>query len=416
MKSTQEVLIIGFVWPEPNSSAAGGRMVQLIQLFQQNGWSSTFASPAMDSEYMVDLDALGVAKKSIALNCESFDTFIQELNPSIVLFDRFMIEEQFGWRVAEHCPDAIRLLDTEDLHCLRLARQKAFKENRSFTTDDLLMEDVAKREIASILRCDLSFMISEIEMELLQSVFKIDQSLLYYLPFLLEPMDSATFQNWISFEERTDFIFIGNFLHEPNWNAVQYLKETIWPLIRKQLPNVRLHIYGAYPSQKVLQLHQPKEHFYIMGRADDAQKVVRQARVVLAPLRFGAGIKGKLVEAMQCGTPSVTTTIGAESMHGDLSWNGFVADDPQLFADAAVQLYQDPIIWHKAQINGIEIVEKRYLKSLFANDLIQYILSVQSNLKQHRLDNFMGAMLQHHTLTSTKYMSRWIEAKNKNLT
>ena len=197
---------------------------------------------------------------------------------------------------------------------------------------------------------------------------------------------------------------------------IKYLKETIWPLIRKQLPNVRLHIYGAYPSQKVLQLHQPKEHFYIMGRADDAQKVVRQARVVLAPLRFGAGIKGKLVEAMQCGTPSVTTTIGAESMHGDLSWNGFVADDPQLFADAAVQLYQDPIIWHKAQINGIEIVEKRYLKSLFANDLIQYILSVQSNLKQHRLDNFMGAMLQHHTLTSTKYMSRWIEAKNKNLT
>lgn len=413
MKIAQQVLIIGFVWPEPNSSAAGSRMVQLIQLFQENGWKVTFASPAMDSDYMVDLDALGVNSKSIVLNCSSFDTFIQELNPSIVLFDRFMIEEQFGWRVAEYCPDAIRLLDTEDLHCLRLARQKAFKENRIFTTDDLLVEDVAKREIASILRCDISFMISEVEMKLLQSVFKIDQSLLYYLPFLLEPIDSATFQKRISFEERKDFIFIGNFLHEPNWNAVQYLNETIWPLIRKQLPDVRLHIYGAYPSQKVLQLHQPKEHFYIMGRADDAQKVVSQARVVLAPLRFGAGIKGKLIEAMQCGTPSVTTSVGAESMHGDLPWNGFITDDPQLFADTAVQLYQDKIIWYKAQQNGIEIIEKRYLKSLFANDLIQHMLSVQSNLKQHRLSNFMGAMLQHHTLTSTKYMSRWIEAKNK---
>ena len=414
MKSVQQVLIIGFVWPEPNSSAAGGRMVQLIRLFLENGWQVTFASPAMDSAYMVDLDALGVSKKPIALNCESFDSFLQELNPSIVLFDRFMIEEQFGWRVTEQCPDALRLLDTEDLHCLRLARQKAFKEGRDFTTADLLVEDVAKREIASILRCDISFMISEVEMELLQTVFKIDASLLYYLPLLLESIDVTAIQNGMAFEERKDFIFIGNFLHEPNWNAVQYLKETIWPLIRKQLPDVGLRIYGAYPSQKVLQLHQPKENFYIMGRADDAQEVVSKARVVLAPLRFGAGIKGKLVEAMQCGTPSMTTTIGAESMHGDLPWNGFVADDAQAFSDAAVQLYQDEKIWYEAQKNGIQIMKQRYLKSLFAEDLIEYIVSVQKKLNQHRLANFIGSMLHHHTLTSTKYMSRWIEAKNKN--
>jgi glycosyltransferase involved in cell wall biosynthesis len=413
MKNTQEVLIVGFVWPEPNSSAAGGRMVQLIRLFQDNGWAVTFASPAMDSPFMVDLEALGVCKKTIALNCESFDVFIKELNPSVVLFDRFMMEEQFGWRVAEQCPGALRLLDTEDLHCLRLARQKAFKSGRNFTTVDLLTEEVAKREIASILRCDVSFMISEVEMELLQSVFKIDSSLLYYLPLLLEPIDVTAIRNGIAFGERKDFIFIGNFLHEPNWNAVQYLKETIWPLIRKQLPAAGLCIYGAYPSQKVLQLHQPKEHFFIMGRADDAQEVVRKSRVVLAPLRFGAGIKGKLLEAMQCGTPSVTTTIGAESMHGDLSWNGFVTDDPQAFADAAVQLYQEETIWHKAQGNGIQIMEKRYLKSLFADDLIEHILSVQGSLSQHRLNNFMGTMLQHHTLMSTKYMSRWIEAKNR---
>jgi glycosyltransferase involved in cell wall biosynthesis len=413
MKITQQVLIIGFVWPEPNSSAAGGRMVQLIRLFQENGWQVTFASPAMDSPYMVDLDALGVSKKTIALNCESFDVFIKELNPSMVLFDRFMMEEQFGWRVAEQCPGALRLLDTEDLHCLRFARQKAFKANRDFTTADLLAEEVAKREIASILRCDISFMISEVEMELLQTVFKIDPSLLYYLPLLLESIDETAIQNGLSFEERKDFIFIGNFLHEPNWNAVQYLKETIWPLIRKQLPGVGLRIYGAYPSQKVLQLHQPKESFFIMGRAEDAQEVVRKSRVVLASLRFGAGIKGKLLEAMQCGTPSVTTAIGAESMHGDLPWNGFVADDPQAFADAAVKLYQEEMIWNKAQENGIRIMEKRYLKSLFGTDLIQHILTVQGNLNQHRLNNFMGAMLQHHLLTSTKYMSRWIEAKNR---
>jgi glycosyltransferase involved in cell wall biosynthesis len=413
MNQVQKLLIIGFVWPEPNSSAAGGRMMQLISLFKAQGFSITFASPAQNSDFMVDLQEYEVDKKSIELNNSSFDFFIKELNPSVVLFDRFMMEEQFGWRVAENCPDALRLLDTEDLHCLRLARQKAFKENRFFNTTDLFIEEVAKREIASILRCDLSLMISEFEMELLESTFKIDLALLYYLPFLLEAIDDAEIKEMSSFEERNDFIFIGNFLHEPNWNAVQYLKGTIWPLIKRRLPEAVLNVYGAYPSQKVLQLHNKKESFLIMGRAIDAQEVVQEARVVLAPLRFGAGIKGKLLEAMQCGTPSVTTSIGSESMHGDLPWNGFITDDVADFVNRAVQLYQDKIIWGKAQKNGIEIVNKRYSTGLFETDFSTKIEFLRSNLQQHRLNNFMGSMLQHHTLKSTKYMSRWIEEKNK---
>ncbi|MBG6110006.1 hypothetical protein IWX84_000867 [Flavobacterium sp. CG_9.10] len=413
LNQVQQLLIIGFVWPEPNSSAAGGRMMQLISFFKEEDFKITFASPAQDSDFMVDLKEYGVDKKSITLNCSSFDVFVKELNPDIVLFDRFMMEEQFGWRVAENCPNAVRLLDTEDLHCLRLARQKAFKENRLFQTTDLFVEEVAKREIASILRCDLSLMISEFEIELLTSVFKIDENLLYYLPFLLEPITVITFDKLPSFEERNGFVFIGNFLHEPNWNAVQYLKETIWPLIKKQLPDAVLNIYGAYPSQKVLQLNNVKEGFLIKGRADDAQEVVRNGRVVLAPLRFGAGIKGKLLEAMQCGTPSATTTIGAESMQGNLPWNGFVEDDPQLFADKAVELFQDKNTWLQAQKNGMAIINTRYLRALFEADFKEQIQSLQSNLPQHRLNNFMGELLQHHTLKSTKYMAKWIEEKNK---
>ena len=409
----QQLLIIGFVWPEPNSSAAGGRMLQLIALFKEEGYIITFASPAQDSDFMANLEEYGVGKKSIALNSSSFDVFVKELNPTVVLFDRFMMEEQFGWRVVENCPNALRLLDTEDLHCLRLARQKAFRENRFFQTSDLLLEEVAKREIASILRCDLSVMISEFEMELLTSEFKIDKALLYYLPFLLEPIPVSAFEKVPSFKERKDFVFIGNFLHEPNWNAVQYLKETIWPLIREQLPQAVLNIYGAYPSQKVLQLHLPKEGFLIKGRALKAQEVISNARIVLAPLRFGAGVKGKLIEAMQCGTPSVTTAIGAESMHNILPWNGFITDDPQSFANEAVQLYNDKKRWLTAQNSGLAIINQRYSKALFAEDFKKQILFLQANLQQHRLTNFMGAMLQHHTMNSTKYMSRWIEAKNK---
>ncbi|MFA9188116.1 glycosyltransferase [Flavobacterium sp. FBOR7N2.3] len=413
MNQMQSLLIIGFVWPEPNSSAAGGRMMQLISLFQKQGFQVIFASPAQNSNFMVDLSEFDVQKESIELNNSSFDDFIKELNPKIVLFDRFMIEEQFGWRVAENCPDALRVLDTEDLHCLRLARQKAFKEKREFQISDLLAEEVAKREIASILRCDLSLMISEYEIELLINVFKIDKALLYYLPLLLNPEAIPDLNLLPDFETRKDFVFIGNFLHEPNWNAVQYLKETIWPIIKKQLPDAVLNVYGAYPSQKVLQLNNVKEGFLIQGRAQNANEVVEKARIVLAPLRFGAGIKGKLLEAMQCGTPSVTTAIGAESMQGNLPWNGFVEDNPELFADKAIQLYQHKEIWLQAQDNGIEIIKQRYLRKLFEGDFATQIQFLLSNIKQHRLNNFMGELLQHHTLKSTKYMSRWIEEKNK---
>jgi len=121
MKTTQNILIIGFVWPEPNSSAAGTRMEQLLLLFKEWGWSVTFATPALDSNFMVDLETIGVEKRTIALNCSSFDEFVQELNPSIVLFDRFLMEEQFGWRVAEYCPNALRILDTIDLHYFGLS-------------------------------------------------------------------------------------------------------------------------------------------------------------------------------------------------------------------------------------------------------------------------------------------------------
>ena len=414
MNQIKKLLIIGFVWPEPNSSAAGGRMMQLISIFKKNGFEITFASPALDSDFMVDLSELGVEKKAIELNNSSFDDFITDLNPDVVLFDRFMIEEQFGWRVAENCPKAIRLLDTEDLHCLRVARQKAFKENRTFELNNLLSEEVAKREIASILRCDLSFIISEFEMNVLKEIFKIDSDVLYYLPFLVYEMSDLDLLKLPLFEERKNFVFIGNFLHEPNWNTVQYLKESIWPLIKNQFPEAVLEVYGAYPSQKVLQLHQSKNSFFIKGRAVDANEVVKNARVVLAPIRFGAGLKGKLLEAMQCGTPSMTTTIGSEAMYANLPWNGFITDDVETFAKKAVELYHDENLWKQSQKNGVAIVNECYQLSKYSTALVAKINSLLNDSESHRLQNFMGSLLQHHTLKSTKYMAKWIEAKNKN--
>jgi len=407
--SMQNILIIGYVWPEPNSSAAGSRMMQLVEFFLAQSWTVTFASAAAPSSHMADLDSLGVHKATIELNNSSFDKYIRQLAPDLVLFDRFMIEEQFGWRVAKHCPNALRLLDTEDLHCLRNARHRALKANREISTEDLNSE-MAIREVAAILRCDLSLVISQFEMGLLTDHYGVSSDLLLHLPFLLPNISSETF---IPFEQRSGYISIGNFRHAPNWDAVLHLKNTIWPLIRAQHPPAQLHVYGAYPPPKATQLHDPRQGFLVEGWAEDAHRAMSQARVCLAPLRFGAGLKGKLIDAMRSGTPSVTTSVGAESMHGNLPWSGAIEDDPQQFADAAVRLYQDPEQWQRAQGNGRAIISQCYDEAQLGKRLLNGLNELRRTLTAHRLNNFTGAMLQHHTMQSTRYMAQWIEAKSK---
>jgi len=445
--TNQTLLIIGYVWPEPNSSAAGTRMMQLIEVLNQDHWKITFASPAKLGEHKQDLTSYDIQEKNIELNDSSFDQFIEQLQPGLVIFDRFMMEEQFGWRVEQYAPQAIRVLNTEDLHSLRASRQQILKHylktqpqevdltnlklnDQAWLFAEMAKSDIAKREIASIFRCDLTLMISEFEMELLHQQFHVPKQQLFYLPFLYGSINPSALP---TFEQRQHFVTIGNFRHQPNWDAVLWLKESIWPKIRQQLPNAELHIYGAYPPPKATALHNPKQGFLVKGWAQDAFEVIAHAKVLLAPLRFGAGIKGKLAEAMLNGTPSVTTLIGSESML-ELNiehWPGVIANNTNDFVQAAITLYQDDQAWQNYQMTGFKNVSQRYLKygdshnngsysdvyngnSNIENNLLTTIKNLQTNLNQYRDQNFIGSMLNHHHHKSTKYMAQWIEAKNKN--
>ncbi|MFN4075879.1 MAG: glycosyltransferase [Cloacibacterium sp.] len=402
----KNLVIIGKVFPEPNSTAAGYRMIQLMDLFLTQNYQITFLSTATISENSFDLSSKNISFQNIVLNDSSFDELIKNLNPEIVIFDRFTTEEQFGWRVSEQVPNAVKILDTEDLHFLRNAREKAFKQNRNLEHSDLI-NDVFKRELASILRCDLSLIISEFEMNLLIEKFKMDENILFYLPLF-----GAVKKPKTPFSERKNFISIGNFLHEPNWQTVLQLKK-LWKNIKNQLPEAEIHIYGAYASEKVFLLHNEKEGFIIKGRAECVESVFSQAKVLLAPIPFGAGIKGKLLESMQFGLPNVTSAVGAEAMHGNHDWNGFITDNETEFVEKAVLLYQDENLWQKSQENGYKIVENRFKKELFEPHFIHKIQEISENLESHRNQNFLGQILQHHTLQSTKYLSKWIEEKNK---
>jgi O-antigen biosynthesis protein len=403
----KRILIIGKVWPEPNSSAAGTRMMQLIHHFLNDGAELTFISSAKETAFQADLKSLNITCFSFQPNDSAFNAFIEAYSPTSVVFDRFMTEEQFGWRVMDVCPNALRILNTEDLHFLREARHDALKKGEIFD-ERTLRSEMLLRELAAIYRCDLTLLVSDIEVQLLRETYEIPREKLVHLPFYAADVNREI----PSFEEREDFLFIGNFWHEPNWDAVRYLKSTLWPLILKQVPTAKLKIYGAYCSEKVYQLANEKERFLVMGRAEDALEVMLNARVCLAPLRFGAGIKGKLLDAMSCGTPSVTTSIGAEGMSNG-AWGGFISDDPETFAARAVKLYNDEAIWEKAQKFGFEIIESRFTKAQFTNTLRASIEEL-TDLNAHRSKSLISQILQRESHQAARYLSIWIEEKKRN--
>ncbi len=402
----KKILFLGHTLPEPTTTAAGSRTLQLLSLFSEKKDEVTFATTAHKTDFSDETTAANF--RSIEINSASFDTFVSDLKPDVVLYDRFITEEQLGWRVREQCPDALQVLDTQDLHFLRKAREEAVKNN-SPVTEAFLFTETAKRELAAILRCDLSLIISQFEMQLLQETFKVDASVLHYLPFLL---DSFSTQK-PDFNQRSHFFTMGNFLHKPNLDSVIWLKQHIWTAIKKQLPQAELHIYGAYAPQHIQAFHNPKEGFIIKGWVSNVADVMQKHSICLTPLRFGAGLKGKIMDAMQHGVPVVTTAIGAEGIAGELPFCGAVAHGVDELVVASVTLYTQQEKWKQVQQNGYKILETRFSKHLFAEELYDTIERMHTNLSHHRNHHFLGQILNHHSLQSTKFLSKWIEEKNK---
>ena len=168
---------------------------------------------------------------------------------------------------------------------------------------------------------------------------------------------------------------------------------------------------AVLPAQSI---YNPKTGFLIKGWAENSFTVMEASRVCLTQIRFGAGIKGKLLDAMIMQTPSITTSVGSEGMYQEEPWPGVITDDVTEFVEAAVNLYNNEQAWLSAQQKGITLLNARYDGDKLGAQLIAKITEVEETLEPHRLNNFTGAMLKHHSMMSTKYMSQWIAAKNTN--
>ncbi|AJQ94281.1 glycosyltransferase [Gynuella sunshinyii] len=398
-------LLIGKNWPESRSSAAGTRTLQILSDLKSCTHNVHFASAAKAGEFSDELP--GIHCSAIEMNSDSFDLWLSQLNPDIVIFDRFMTEEQFSWRVRQQCPEAIRVLDTSDIHSLRHIREQSHKSGQPTS----LTNDIAFREVAAILRSDLTLVISDYETAWLQSQFQISRQLLLHLPFAAQSLPATAM---LPYEHRHHVCFIGGFLHAPNIDAVEWLYQDIWPQIYSQLPGVECHIYGAYVPARIQQLHQPSKRFLIKGRMESIDLGLPAYRINLAPLRFGAGNKGKVIDGFRTGTPNILTSIAAEGMNGEQSWELPSADTASVFAQQIIDVYQDPQLWHRLQQQGYEVLESVNHPETLNSRLVQRLATVKQQLPTIREQNFYGNLLWQTQFRATEFMGRWIEAKNRN--
>jgi hypothetical protein len=411
-----KALFLAQLWPEQNASGASTRTLQLIQFFIHCGWHVHVWSDAEPNGHEQVLRDLGCQTLRVAPNDDGFDSQLVAVDPQMVVFDRFSMEEKFSFRVWRNCPNALRVLDTVDLHSIRLARGKQLKQQ-----DDAILccpdlefknyfdqsDGTWERELAAILRSDLVLVVSDFERDLLVHQFKVPQEIVH-LCRLTYPARSTRAPG---FEDRSGFVALGCFRHPPNVDAFNYLSRIFWPRLRGRLPNAVLHVWGSHmgPSAPIQSSRQAG--ISVKGHAPSAVLALEQARVQLALVRYGAGIKSKISDAFFAGTPSVTTRIGAEGMMDGAEFPGFVSSDLDEAVEHAVLLHEDKTLWNQKALLCGAVLRASYDEKSTLKPLEEKVKSILQNLPGQRRSNPLGRVLWHQSFRSTEYFSRWIETK-----
>ncbi|KAI9905436.1 hypothetical protein PsorP6_014407 [Peronosclerospora sorghi] len=416
----KKVILAGSVWPERTSSAAGVRSTDIIKVLQEKGFHVLCVSPSRLNDHAALLEnEYGVSCIQADANTDAFQKVLLETMPQLVIFDRFIAEEMYGWQIKKYAPDALRVLDLQDVHFLRRAREFAVKKLGTKVEDTLdgtlldiaPVEKFAIRELASIHRSDMTLFVSEVERELLVSRFQIPDVVLHRCDFFYPQIETSKLR---SFGNRKDIAFIGSFKHAPNVDAVEWTKSNILPIFRSIGGDAEVHIYGSYgESKRLAKLEDPRNGLYMKGFAPNVHDTLSKYRLSIAPLRFGAGLKGKIVDSWFVGTPCISTSIGAEGMSSEApEWGGVITNCPRAFASEMLELYHDEPRWSATKDAGIALCSARYDRSRNADRLMEGLERALREKQTWREKNWIGRILWSEKFRATEYMSRYICAKN----
>ena len=348
----RHVLIIDSVTPTPKQDAGSLRTYNMIRMLINLGSKVSFI-PEDNIAYMQDvtpdLQRMGVeclyypyitsVQRYLRSNAQKFDAIFLERGP---------VASKYIDTIKDVAPDVPILFDTHDLHYLRIARQAEVERSNSLKAEAESMKAI---EYDVMRRSDCTIVVSEFEKQVVDH--EMPELRTEILPLFIEsePLE-------MPFEQRSGILFIGGFRHQPNGDAVHHFVRDIWPLIKSKIPDMRFHIIGAdVPAD----IHALATHDIIVeGFVPDLTPLFSECRLSIAPLRFGAGVKGKIGTSLAYGLPSVISTIAQEGSGLVSGEHVLVADQPEDFAEQVIRLYRDQSLWESLAENGVKFIEDNY--------------------------------------------------------
>ena len=348
----RQVLVIDALTPQPDHDSGSLRLANLMQLLREDGAHVAFlpANREHAGRYTAALQQAGVecwyapyaarAPAWLREHGHRFDT---------VVVCRHYVLREFLPLLRRHAQQARLVFDTVDLHYLRERRGAQLAGDAALLRT---AEATRARELELIARSDVTLVVSEAERALLaQDAPGARVEVLSNLHQLAGPGRG--------FADRHDLVFVGGFRHPPNVDAVRWFVEEVFPHIRLRLPELRFHCIGSHvtPEIEALAAH---PGVVVHGHVPDIAPYMDGCRIGLAPLRYGAGVKGKVNLSMAHGQPVVATSCAVEGMHLQPGRDVLVADDAHAFADAVLELYEDGVLWNTLAQNGLRNVAEHF--------------------------------------------------------
>ncbi len=351
----RRVLVIDACMLTPDQDAGSMRMQQVMEILVDLGCKVTFAADNLEyrQPYVMALQQLGVevqfhpyARSISVLLGTRGDEF------DMVILSRHYIAAKHIDAVRAFAPTALVVFDTVDLHFLREERLAELDASGPARRTAATKRD---EELALIRKADLTLVVSAVEKELLESLDSNAQVML--LSTIHEPLATGK-----GFAERADLLFIGGFRHPPNTDAVLWYGTQILPRLRERLPGVKTYVVGMDPPPTIKTL--AAEDLVITGHVPDLTPYLSGCRLSVSPLRYGAGVKGKVSHAMSYGLPVIATTPSIEGMHLTPGVDVLVGDDPESFANAVVRGYRDQELWAALSSSGRENIRKHFSRDV----------------------------------------------------
>jgi len=335
----------------PDKESGSLRMVNLFVILQDLGFKVTFAATNLEAPepYVADLQKRGV-EVLYRPYVKSIDRHLKEYGElyDLVILSRADAAAQVMASARRHCPNALIVYDTVDLHFLREMRLADLSGDKSIRT---AAERRKRIELDLIAKADTTLVVSGVERELLaQEAPAEDVRIVSNI--------HRIFGSRNPFSGRQDIFFIGAFAHPPNTDAVLWFCREIFPLVLAEEPGILFSVIGADPPPRVRAL--ASGNIRILGHVPDVTPFFDGCRLTVAPIRYGAGVKGKINQSLAYGLPVVATTEAAEGMFLEDGKSVLLADEPEKFAESVLRLYRDPVLWQRLSAGGLAVMEEHF--------------------------------------------------------